>query len=303
MPEMLQYCGRRLRVYKRAHKTCDFVTFTGIRRLSRTVHLEDVRCDGSAHGGCQADCLIYWKEAWLRRVDDAAPVRTPADAGTISDDLMRLAQVESGDDAEATYVCQATLVPRFTTPSSGSDLRNYIDDYRSGNVASIWSMIPPLAFRAFDNVLNAGVGWGSALRWLYDRFQSVWGGLPYPARNGTIPLGAKTPSGSSNLQPGELVRVKDYQAILATIDENLRNRGLSFSAEMVPYCGHTFRVRSRVDRIIDERNGKMLRMKTPCIILEGAICTGRYNPKGMIFCPRATYPYWREIWLERCEQS
>src|SRR5688572_17705433 len=52
MPEMLQYCGKRFRVYKRAHKTCDFVTNTGSRKLKETVHLEEVRCDGAAHGQC-----------------------------------------------------------------------------------------------------------------------------------------------------------------------------------------------------------------------------------------------------------
>ncbi len=25
------------------------------------------RCDGTAHGGCQTACLLYWKEAWLKR--------------------------------------------------------------------------------------------------------------------------------------------------------------------------------------------------------------------------------------------
>ena len=43
MPEMFQYCGRRMKVYKRAHKTCDFVTNTGSRRLSNSVHLQDSR--------------------------------------------------------------------------------------------------------------------------------------------------------------------------------------------------------------------------------------------------------------------
>jgi hypothetical protein len=39
-------------------------------------------------------------------------------------------------------------------------------------------------------------------------------------------------------------------------------------------------------------------MKTPAIILEGAICRGRYSNHRM-FCPRAIYSWWREIWLER----
>jgi len=68
MPEMLQYCGKRFRVYKRADKTCDTIDNAGSRRMRGAVHLEDLRCDGAAHGGCQARCLIFWKEAWLRRV-------------------------------------------------------------------------------------------------------------------------------------------------------------------------------------------------------------------------------------------
>ncbi|MCI0548310.1 MAG: hypothetical protein L0027_13625, partial [Candidatus Rokubacteria bacterium] len=69
MPEMLQYCGRQFRVAKRADKTCDTVTKTGGRRLLDTVHLDGLRCDGSGHGGCQAACFLFWKEAWLRRVE------------------------------------------------------------------------------------------------------------------------------------------------------------------------------------------------------------------------------------------
>ena len=42
-----------------------------------TVYLEDLRCDGSGHGGCQAGCRIYWKEAWLRRVDGEPVASTP----------------------------------------------------------------------------------------------------------------------------------------------------------------------------------------------------------------------------------
>ena len=67
MPQMFHYCGQRFQVYKRAHKTCDTVS-EPLARLSCAVHL-DLRCDGDAYGGCQAACLIFWKEAWLKRVD------------------------------------------------------------------------------------------------------------------------------------------------------------------------------------------------------------------------------------------
>src|SRR5262245_26507269 len=64
MPEMLRYCGQRLRVVSVAHKTCDTIGKTGGRKLERAVHLEGVRCDGRGHDGCQAGCLIFWKEQW-----------------------------------------------------------------------------------------------------------------------------------------------------------------------------------------------------------------------------------------------
>ncbi len=70
MPQMLQYCGQRFQVFKRAGKTCSEVLGPkGVvyvsRRLHDTVHLEH-RCDGRTYGGCQAGCLMFWKEAWLK---------------------------------------------------------------------------------------------------------------------------------------------------------------------------------------------------------------------------------------------
>src|SRR4051795_288261 len=70
MPEMLQYIGERFTVSKRVEKICDTICPIGSRRMRDTVFLEELRCDGSGHGGCQAECRIYWKEAWLTKVED-----------------------------------------------------------------------------------------------------------------------------------------------------------------------------------------------------------------------------------------
>ncbi|HEY5075179.1 MAG TPA: hypothetical protein VII34_10840, partial [Pyrinomonadaceae bacterium] len=67
MPEMLKFCGQRLRISRRALKTC--VDDQDIRQLDSTVFLEEARCDGGNHGGCGRACLIFWKEAWLKPVD------------------------------------------------------------------------------------------------------------------------------------------------------------------------------------------------------------------------------------------
>ena len=48
---------------------------------------------------------------------------------------------------------------------------------------------------------------------------------------------------------------------------------MRFSAEMLPYCGKQFRVQARVDRILDEKTGRMLKLRD-CIILEDVWCDG-----------------------------
>src|SRR5205823_112746 len=81
MPEMAAYCGRRFRVDRRADKLCDTITNNlQSRSLPDAVFLEDLRCDGSAHGACQAECRFYWKEAWLRRVNADDPASDTGDA-------------------------------------------------------------------------------------------------------------------------------------------------------------------------------------------------------------------------------
>ena len=138
----------------------------------------------------------------------------------------------------------------------------------------------------------------STLRWLYDTYQKLIGGSPYPWRIGQVPKGVRTPVSRLDLQEGEYARVRTYAEILETLDEDWKNRGLYFDAEMVPYTEGVFKVLKRVDRIVDEKTGKMLRFKTDALILENVICQARYA-KCRKLCPRAYYLYWREIWLER----
>src|SRR6267143_5114480 len=69
MPEMLQYCGKRFRIFKRADKTCDNIRDWSLRRVKNAVHLAGVRCDGSSHADCDAGCLLFWNERWLKAVD------------------------------------------------------------------------------------------------------------------------------------------------------------------------------------------------------------------------------------------
>jgi len=285
MPEMLQFCGRKIQVAAVAHKTCDVAMKTRkARRLDATVHLEGSACDGSAHGGCQAACLIFWKEVWLKRAArDSLPSNRPASApGITRSELEQTTRRSSLGPASAdVYVCQATELPRATSPLRWWDPRQYLRELRSGNVR-LGVMLRVLALSWYNVVA---------------RRLAPLGLRRYPQVSGRL---LKTPTASLGLQAGERVRIKDKAAIVETLDRRNKNRGLVFDVEMVPYCGREFVVRERVQRLIDERTGKMIDLPRDCIMLEGVICSGHLS-RERLFCPRSIPPYWREIWLERVE--
>src|SRR5688500_4173140 len=77
MPQMFEYCGKRFRVSKRAHKFCDTANSTGARQINNVVHLEDLRCSGRDYDGCQSACLLYFKDVWLKPVQAAVATEKP----------------------------------------------------------------------------------------------------------------------------------------------------------------------------------------------------------------------------------
>lgn len=299
MPEMFQYCGRKLRVYKRADKTCDYIQGWSIRRLKDAVHLEAVRCDGSGHDGCQASCLMFWKEAWLKRTENnlvsledlqGLEVATSAN-GVCSQNCVSSASKSTNSQGETIYSCQTTDVPKFTSRMSFWDPRQYIRDLRSGNLDTGLADASR-THRMLEMVLAILRLLHATVIGFFNEVQERRRSSRYPFIEGTA---EKTPVELLNLQPGELVEVRSKGEILATLDHSQRNRGLWFDSEMLPYCGGIYRVLRRVHRIVDERTGKMVNMKYPCIMLEGVVCKSDYHR----LCPRAIYPYWRENWLKR----
>jgi hypothetical protein len=298
MPEMLRYCSKRFRVSSRAHKACDTIEWQKLRRMEGAVHLEDLRCDGSAHGGCQAGCLLYWKEAWLKRIDEGdpgghhqsaeAPVVGAAPACTRETLFRETTRPDASDDGETLYSCQATQLLRATTrPLNWWEPDQYIEDVRSGN-ASVSKVARGLLVGFFNKFQQANAR-------LLPRFCLIRGCKPYPFVEGRSANG--TPQELLELQPGDVVEVKSKDEIFATLDDRDRNRGLRFDSEMLMYCGKRAKVFRRVEHIIDEKAGRMLHIKGDCIILDGIVCTGNYHRS----CPRRIYPYWREIWLKRVE--
>ena len=96
MDEMQRYCGKRYRVWNRTDKICvERDGFLEYRRMRDAVLLEEVRCDGSGHDGCQKLCLIFWKEAWLR----------PVAPGTPPEPIQLLCVLDCGDNFPGVIEC------------------------------------------------------------------------------------------------------------------------------------------------------------------------------------------------------
>ena len=308
MPEMLSYCGKRFRVANRADKTCDTVKSSGLRRMTDTVHLEGTRCGGEAHSGCEAACQIFWKEAWLRRIPEPGGREARGEGrwetsgihsrggtgGCIEADLHAATRRGGVGEGETIYRCQATDLREASASLRWWSPMQYIRDVSSGNAgvgevarAVLWVVARYLREHVRGYRLQV---------WLFNSVQRLTRGTQLTGLSGQSP---RTPVMKLGLVPGELVQVKSVAEIRETLDSNQRNRGLYFDVEMTPFCGRTFAVRSRVSRIIDDKSGRLIDIPGDCVILEGAACTGQYHG----CCPRAIYPYWREIWLRRVPDS
>ena len=277
MPEMARFCGRRFVVEQRAERVCDTVNYSGTRRPPRTVLLSELRCDGSAHGGCEAECRLFWKEAWLRRIvpgEDPAP---PPDARELTALLERTARHVRKD--ETCWRCQNTELPNASEHLELWDPRSYLREYTTGNVGL--ARFLRVTARATLREPMRKLGW-----------------IPEVHLPGTGD-GASEPA-PLDLQPGELVQIKTREEIAATLSPGGRHRGMWFDREMLPFCGRTARVRRRIRRFIDERSGgRMVELrKTACVTLEGVVCSGDLSLRRW-FCPRAIFPYWQECWLRR----
>jgi hypothetical protein len=289
MPEMLSFCGQVFVVHRRIDKINDWIAGNEIRRLKNVVTLIDVRCNGTEHGGCDAACHVLWNERWLRRLPGTNREREAAtvpdgsrDRAPVPEDFRRAlaaaARGSGGRERAQTYVCQITELPRASAAMPRWDVCQYLRPLLNGNIG-----LTGFAIAALTSIFNAA--------------QALRGGVPYPVAAPQLECGP-TPVARLDLRPGERVRVRSKREIGLTLFRN-NNRGMWFGRETQRHCGQQYTVRSRVDRIIDERSGTLRQLKTPGIILDGVTGTGEF----LRFCPQNEYVFWREIWLERVHPS
>ena len=265
MPEMAAYCGQRFRVQARAERTCAVPYERRYRVLKDTVVLRELRCDGALHGGCQLGCMMYWKEAWLRRTTGPAPEAADRPIE------VRPEFITHRRDDITRYQCQGTELIRAST--SGPSLY------------SPWQYVRMLRVKTLSvGELSAIFGGVLARKVARALGRSKPKTLVKPSLQPGPPLG---------LKPGDLVRVKTREQIVATLDANSKLRGLTFSEPMFAHVGKTMRVTACVQRIIDERTGYLRELAPGTVFLEGTICD-RYRG-----CARNMPMMWRDAWLER----
>lgn len=274
MPEMVEYCGKRFQVSKRVVKTCYYGISSGMRKFSAedVVLLEELRCSGARHDGCQRACTIFWREAWLRKVD--VPDTRESSADPESEKWLR-ARLKTSTGPK-TYFCQASEILNATIELSRWErFGKCVSEVRSGNCGAL-EMSQRIA------------------TWLFWRTRKVlFGAFARGDRK-------STPVESLNLRPGEWVEIKPLASIAKTLDENGYNRGLFFNPAMAGASCQKHRVERKLERIIVDGTGELRQLRNTAF-LEGSFCG--CNCVAFGGCPRGEYAYWREIWVRRVETT
>jgi hypothetical protein len=269
MPEMVDFCGQSFRVARRVVKTCSFGTASTMLAFNTddVVLLDGLRCSGADHDGCPKACMIFWREAWLRKVE-GAPVRSKPD----SKDTERLRARLKTKASPKIYFCQASELLKATHELSRQErFAKCRDEIQAGNCSSL------------EMAHRIGI-------WLFWRIRKAFLGAYGRGTN------RATPEESLGLEPGELVEVKPMKSISETLSETAHNRGLWFSPDQRRLCGQQRRVARRIDKLIVDGTGEMRRLRNT-VYLEGSMCSCPHVAFGG--CPRDEFVYWREIWLHR----
>ncbi len=162
MPEMAEMCGQRFRVMRQAEKTCFEVgqgAYTTREFLNNDVFLlKGLRCSGTTHDGCQRLCAIFWKRAWLKKVEEEPrqPGIQPLRDGALDKKLKT-------KSSATRYFCQSTQLAKATQQEPiqrKSIIVKSLRDIRSGAVGAL-EMIPllilPFARKNEESVFRQGL--------------------------------------------------------------------------------------------------------------------------------------------------
>ena len=163
--------------------------------------------------GCGAACLVFWNEAWLKPVEAGRPVLTGREivgarcgTGSTEDEVWARTLADDSNANDPTYRCQATCLPDASSPLPWWDLRQYLEDYTSGNV-TLAELAGGLAYVLFFTVFRVAgrlPGTEGSRQPLRPRPGAAWrGAVPASVRARSNPVSQRPPAGwtSSRARP------------------------------------------------------------------------------------------------------
>ena len=272
MPEMIPFCGKRFHVSLRAVKTCWYGHGSGMRRFPNedVVLLEGLRCSGADHDGCQKACNIFWRETWLRKIQN--PETPVIQANGVERLRARLTTIIGPNK----YFCQSSEILNATVELSKLErFSKCVDEVWSRNTGTL-EIVRRISIWTFWKVRRALFG-------------------PYAKGKNHI-----TPAENLNLRSGEFVEIKPLDRIRETLDQKAHNRGLYFTPSMSLLCGERRKVERKIEKIIVDGTGEMRQLRNT-VFLQGELCECSCVAFGG--CPRGEFSYWREIWLKRTDAT
>ena len=216
---------------------------SGMRKFPAedVVLLEGLRCSGAHHDGCQKACTIFWREAWLRKVEGLGTFQSSVDPEG-SKWLRARLKTSSGPK---TYFCQASEILNATRELSHWE--------RFGKCFSEFAQATAVSWK-----------WRSA---------SAYG---CSGRSGRCcsALRPRKPKVDSSRKPESAVwRVDRNQAASTSITETLNDKGIQPRPVLHPGHGTVMRrevqVKRKLEKIIVDGTGEMRQMRNT-VFLEGS---------------------------------
>jgi hypothetical protein len=102
-----------------------------------------------------------------------------------------------------------------------------------------------------------------------------------------------------DLVVGDLVEVRSWAEIRATLDAHGCLEQLPFMPEMLAMCGRRAHVFRCVHRLFDYRKSRQMRHMDGAVLLAGAVCDGSKHGG----CEAACHTIWKSAWLRRVDGS
>jgi len=106
----------------------------------------------------------------------------------------------------------------------------------------------------------------------------------------------KIPLWRTGFHRGDLVRVRPFDEIQATLDSTSRLEGLPWMQEMAKFCGGQFRVFRRAEKVFLDHHFYVGGLRRT-VLLENAHCDGTSHGG----CDMGCLLFWNDAWLDRAE--